>query len=32
MNFALFQAAVAKQFKRMQAHPLFRTDVSKDEL
>ncbi len=32
MNFTLFQTAVAKQFQRMQAYPLFRTDVSKDKL
>jgi hypothetical protein len=30
MDFNLFRAAVAKQFKIMSAHELFRSGVSKD--
>lgn len=32
MNFSTFKAAVAKQFERMQRHPMFRVTVAKDEL
>lgn len=32
MNFKLFQQAVAVQFKRMSAHPLFRVNADKDWL
>jgi hypothetical protein len=32
MDFQIFKAAVAKQFKMMQNHQLYRVDVSKDKL
>jgi hypothetical protein len=32
LNFMTFKAAVAKQFERMQMHPMFRVQVEKDEL
>ncbi len=30
MNFSTFKIAVAKQFERMQKHPMFRVDIEKD--
>jgi hypothetical protein len=32
LNFATFKHAVAKQFERMQKHPMFRVSVEKDEM
>lgn len=32
MNFTSFKTAVAKQFERMQRHPMFRVQVERDEL